>query len=60
MRSRTTLVIAHRLRTVRQCDRIVVLRDGKVVESGTHESLHAAGGRYRALCDAEKSAGDFG
>lgn len=60
MRSRTTLVIAHRLRTVRQCDRIVVLRDGKVVESGTHESLHAAGGHYRTLCDAEKSAGDFG
>ena len=60
MRSRTTLVIAHRLRTVRNCDRIVVLREGRAVESGTHEELYAAGGRYRALCDAEKTTGDFG
>ncbi|MCB1231915.1 MAG: ABC transporter ATP-binding protein, partial [Verrucomicrobiae bacterium] len=51
--SRTTFVIAHRLRTVREADRIVVLRDGRVVESGTHEALYAAGGHYRTLCDAE-------
>lgn len=60
MRGRTTLVIAHRLRTVRHCDRIVVMREGRVVESGAHEALHAADGHYRALCDAEKTAGDFG
>ncbi len=52
-RSRTTLVIAHRLRTVREADRIVVLRDGRIEESGTHDSLYAAGGYYRALCDAD-------
>lgn len=55
--NRTTLVIAHRLRTVREADRIVVLRDGKVVESGSHEALYAADGYYRALCDAEGDSG---
>ncbi len=39
MKGRTSLIIAHRLATVRQADRIVVLEEGKVVESGTHESL---------------------
>lgn len=59
MRGRTTLVIAHRLRTVRACDRIVVMRDGRVIESGRHEELLAAGGAYRNLCEAEKTAGGF-
>lgn len=52
-RSRTTLVIAHRLRTVREADRIVVLRGGRIEESGPHDSLYAADGYYRALCDAD-------
>jgi len=47
---RTTLVIAHRLATVRNADRIVVLQDGTVVEHGTHESLTAEGGLYARLC----------
>ncbi|MCB1065721.1 MAG: ABC transporter ATP-binding protein [Verrucomicrobiae bacterium] len=51
--SRTTLVIAHRLRTVREADRIVVLREGNIAEVGTHEALYTAGGHYRMLCDAE-------
>lgn len=48
-RNRTTLVIAHRLSTVERADRIVVLRDGQIVESGTHAGLLAQGGQYANL-----------
>ncbi|WP_432888133.1 ABC transporter ATP-binding protein [Kribbella sp. CA-245084] len=46
---RTTLVVAHRLTQAEQADRIVVLDQGRVVESGTHRALLAAGGRYAQL-----------
>lgn len=49
MKDRTTFVIAHRLSTIKNADRIVVVKDGKIVEEGTHENLIALGGEYEAL-----------
>ncbi len=49
LEGRTSLVIAHRLSTVRRADKILVLSDGRVVETGTHEDLVARGGPYAEL-----------
>jgi ATP-binding cassette subfamily B protein len=46
---RTTLIVAHRLSTVRTVDRIVVLGNGRILETGTHDQLLAAGGRYAEM-----------
>jgi ATP-binding cassette subfamily B protein len=50
---RTTLVIAHRLATVLQSDRIIVLDEGRVVETGTHDTLSQAGGLYARLAELQ-------
>jgi ATP-binding cassette subfamily B protein len=58
MEGRTSLVIAHRLATVRKADRIFVMRDGRVVESGTHDELIAQdGGLYKMLSEMQFDTG---
>jgi len=56
-RSRTTLIVAHRLATVKKADRIIVLEDGKIVAQGTHDALVAQGGLYARLARLQFTEG---
>jgi ATP-binding cassette, subfamily B, bacterial MsbA len=53
MRNRTSIVIAHRLSTVRRADKIVVMERGQIIETGTHAELLARGGTYRRLYELQ-------
>ena len=58
MKGRTTLVIAHRLSTVRNADRIIVISKGRIVEEGRHEELIALGGEYKRLHELQFKVND--
>lgn len=49
------IVVAHRLSTIKNCDRIVVLKNGEIMEEGTHESLLREEGIYKNLVDKQLS-----
>ncbi len=53
MRGRTSFIVAHRLSTIKEADLILVMRDGNIVEQGTHDSLLAAGGFYSELYNSQ-------
>lgn len=53
MEGRTSFIIAHRLSTIRNADLILVMQDGDIVESGTHEALLARGGLYASLYNSQ-------
>ena len=53
MEGRTTFIVAHRLSTIREADVILVMKDGKVIEQGNHESLLEQGGFYRHLYESQ-------
>jgi ABC-type multidrug transport system fused ATPase/permease subunit len=55
MNNRTSFVIAHRLSTIRKADQILVLRDGEIIERGTHEELLAREGLYARLARVQNT-----
>ena len=55
MKGRTSFIIAHRLSTVVRADKILVIKDGEILETGTHETLLASGGLYQKLCEMQLS-----
>ncbi|MAS98709.1 MAG: antibiotic ABC transporter ATP-binding protein [Kiritimatiellaceae bacterium] len=57
MQNRTSIVIAHRLSTIRHADRILVMRDGELIDSGTHDELIANDGYYHQLCQLMQQQG---
>ena len=53
MKGRTSFIVAHRLSTIKTADTILVMRDGKIIEQGTHESLMAENGFYANLYNSQ-------
>jgi len=59
MQNKTSIVIAHRLSTVRKADKIVVMEKGRIVETGTHKELLESGGKYKRLYELQFAEEEF-
>ena len=59
VKGKTVLIIAHRMRTVEGADKLVLLKDGKVAEQGSHEELLAKGGIYAKMCQLQQQSGEW-
>ncbi|MDR0513191.1 MAG: ATP-binding cassette domain-containing protein, partial [Treponema sp.] len=59
MKGRTSFVIAHRLSTIRSADLILVMKEGDIIEQGSHEQLLASGGFYADLYNSQFEKGDI-
>ena len=53
MRGRTSFIVAHRLSTIREADVILVMKDGNIIEQGSHEELLEKGGFYKNLYESQ-------
>ena len=53
MKGRTSFIIAHRLSTIKDCDWILVMKDGDIIEQGTHDQLIEQGGFYKTMYNAQ-------
>ena len=53
MQGRTSFIVAHRLSTIRNADKILVMKDGSIIEQGSHEELMAKGGFYQNLYNSQ-------
>jgi ABC-type multidrug transport system fused ATPase/permease subunit len=60
MTGRTTILVAHRLATVQHADRIIVLREGQIIEQGSHRELAAASGYYRRVLEMQQMSAQEG
>lgn len=59
VKGKTVLIIAHRMRTVEGADKLVLLKEGKVVEQGTPQELYAKGGLYTKMCELQQQSGNW-
>lgn len=59
VKGKTVLIIAHRMRTVKGADKLVLLKEGKVVEQGTPQELYAKGGLYTKMCELQQQSGNW-
>lgn len=60
MAGRTTFIVAHRLSTIKSCDKIMYVEDGQILETGNHDQLMALQGKYYQLANQDKQEGDEG